>query len=124
MKFLNSILETFKKFWYLFVMLGLTILVIVVGFIDNSKMAGVTNAIKDIIASYKDQVKTIDKLADKRSSKDKQEFQTYEERAKDLQDKRDADLAKVNAKKIQMVEELKDESADELAKKMKEEFKL
>ena len=124
MKFLNSTLETFKKFWYLFAMLGLTILVIVVGFVDNSKMAGVTNAIKDIIASYKNQVKTIDKLADKRSSKDKQEFQTYEERAKELQDKRDADLSKVNAKKIQMVEELKDESADELAKKMKEEFKL
>jgi len=124
MKILNSTLETFKKFWYIFAIIGLTILVVVVGFIDNSKMAGVTNTIKDIIVGYKDQVKTIDKLANKKSAKDKQVVQTHEERAKELQDKRDADLAKVNAKKIQMVEELKDESADDLARKMKEEFKL
>jgi hypothetical protein len=124
MKFLNSVLETIKKYWYLLAILSLTGLVLIVGFIENSKMAGVTNAIKNIIASYKKQVKTVDKLADKRSRKDKQLEKAREEREKEIQQQRDADLAKVNAKKLQLVEELKEQSTDDLAKKMKEEFKL
>jgi hypothetical protein len=124
MKFLNSVLETIKKYWYLLAILSLTALVLIVGFIENSKMAGVTDAIKDIIASYKKQVKTVDKLADKRSKKDKQVEKLREEREKEIQEKRDSDLAKVNAKKLQIVEELKEQPVDELAKKLKEEFKL
>ena len=124
MKFLNSVLETIKKYWYLLAILSLTVLVLIVGFIENSKMAGVTDAIKDIIASYKKQVKTVDKLADKRSKKDKQVEKLREEREKEIQEKRDSDLAKVNAKKLQIVEELKEQPVDELAKKLKEEFKL
>jgi hypothetical protein len=124
MKFLNSLLETLKKFWYFFVILALTVLVLVVGFIENSKMAGLANSIKDIIVSYKKQVKTIDKLADKKSSSDKEVVQTYEDREKQIQAEREVALAKVNAKKIKVVEELKDDSTQELAKKLKDEFKL
>jgi preprotein translocase subunit SecF len=124
MKFLNSVLESLKKFWYFFVILALTILVLFVGFVENSKMAGLVNAIKDIIGNYKKQVKTIDKLADKKAEKDKQVTQTYEERSKQIQEKRDSELAKVNAKKIEIVKELKDKSSEELAEKMKQEFKL
>jgi long-subunit acyl-CoA synthetase (AMP-forming) len=124
MKFLNSALEMIKKYWYLFLILLLTGLVLVVGFVENSKMAGLVNVVKDIIENYKKQVKTVDKLASKKSSKDKKVVQTYEERAKQIQEKRDSDLAKVNAKKLEVVEELKDKSTDELAKKLKEEFKL
>ena len=124
MKFLNSVLETLKKFWYFFVILGLTVLVIAVGFIENSKLAGLVNTMKDVIQNYKKQVKTIDKLADNKSVKDKQVIKTYEEQQLEIQQQRDAALAKVNAKKIKVVEELKDKSSDDLAKKMKEEFKL
>jgi long-subunit acyl-CoA synthetase (AMP-forming) len=124
MKFLNSALEMIKKYWYLFLILLLTGLVLVVGFVENSKMAGLVNAVKDIIENYKKQVKTVDKLASKKSSKDKKVIQTYEERAKQIQEKRDTDLSKVNAKKLEVVQELKDKSTDELAQKLKEEFKL
>lgn len=124
MKFLNSSLETIKKYWYLLVIFVLTIMVLMVTFLENSKMAGVVNVVKDMITNYKKQIKTIDKLADKKANKDKKVLQTYEETAKQIQEKRDIDLEKVNAKKIQLVEDLKDESADQLAKKMKEEFKL
>ena len=124
MKFLNSLLETLKKFWYFFAILALTVLVLVVGFIENSKLAGLTNSIKDIIASYKKQVKTIDKLSDKKAASDKETVQTYIDREKEIQTQRDAELAKVNARKIKVTEELKDKPADELAKKMKDEFKL
>jgi DNA-binding ferritin-like protein len=124
MKFLNSLLETLKKFWYFFVILALTALVLVVGFIENSKMTGLTNSIKDIIGNYKKQVKTIDKLGDKKAASDKETVQTYIDREKELQAEREAALAKINAKKIKVVEELKDKPTDELAKKMKDEFKL
>jgi len=124
MKFLNSLLETLKKFWYFFVILALTVLVLVVGFVENSKMTGLTNSIKDIIGNYKKQVKTIDKLGDKKAVSDKETVQTYIDREKELQAEREAALAKVNAKKIKVVEELKDKPTDELAKKMKDEFKL
>mgnify|MGYP003352402967 FL=1 len=124
MKFLNSLLETLKKFWYFFAILALTALVLVVGFIENSKLAGLTYSIKDIITSYKKQVKTMDKLGDKKAASDKETVQTYIDREKEIQAQRDAELAKVNAKKIKVTEELKDKPADELAKKMKDEFKL
>ncbi|NDC31156.1 MAG: hypothetical protein EBZ58_09535, partial [Bacteroidetes bacterium] len=80
--------------------------------------------IKDIIGNYKKQVKTIDKLGDKKAVSDKETVQTYIDREKELQAEREAALAKVNAKKIKVVEELKDKPTDELAKKMKDEFKL
>lgn len=124
MKFLNSVLETVKKYWYLFLISFLTVVVIVVGFIENSRMAGLVNVVKDIVQNYKKQVKTIDKLSEKKVIDDKKVAQTYEQKSKEIQQKRDEELAKVQAKKIKVVEELKDQSADELAKKMKEEFKL
>ena len=95
MKFLNSLLETLKKFWYFFAILALTALVLVVGFVENSKLAGLTNSIKDIITSYKKQVKTMDKLGDKKAASDKETVQTYIDREKEIQTQRDAELAKI-----------------------------
>lgn len=124
MKSVNSVLETIKKYWYLLLIFALTALVLVVGFIENSKMAGLVNAIKDIVQNYKKQVKTIDKLADKKAAKDKQVVKTYQETQQEIEEKRNAALAKVNATKIKMTNELKDKTTQELADKMKEEFKL
>jgi cell shape-determining protein MreC len=124
MKFLNSIFEAIKKYWYMFVILGLTVLVISVSFVENTKIAQLVRTLKDTAENYKKRVDTIDDLADDKIKKDKQVIKTYEERAKEIQEKREKDLSKVNARKLQIVEELKDKSAEELAKKMKEEFKL
>lgn len=124
MKFLNSIFETIKKYWYLLVIVALTAMVIGVSFIENSKLASLVRVLKDTAQNYRKRVDTIDNLAEKKTKKDKKVTKTYEEKVKQIQEKREEDLAKVNAKKIQVVEELKDNSAEELAKKMKEEFKL
>lgn len=121
---MKKILDTIQKYWYLFVILCLTVLVIGISFVENTKIAQLVRILKDTAENYKKQVKTIDKLADKKANKDKEVTKTYEEKAKEIQQKREEDLAKVNAKKIQVVEELKDKSAEELAKKMKDEFKL
>ena len=124
MKFLNSVLETIKKYWYILAIAALTLLVLIVSFLENSKLAGLVRLLNNTSDNYKKQVETIDKLADKKSKKDKQATKSYEDKAKEIQAKREADLAKVNAKKIELVEELKDKSTEELANKLKEEFKL
>lgn len=124
MKFLNSMLEAIKKYWYMFVILGLTVLVISVSFVENTKIAQLVRTLKDTAENYKKRVDTVEELADDKTKKDKETIKTYEERAKEIQEKREKDLSKVNARKLQIVEELKDKSAEELAKKMKEEFKL
>jgi hypothetical protein len=124
MKILNSMLEAIKKYWYMFVILGLTVLVISVSFVENTKIAQLVRTLKDTAENYKKRVDTVEELADDKTKKDKETIKTYEERAKQIQEKREKDLSKVNARKLQIVEELKDKSAEELAKKMKEEFKL
>jgi cell shape-determining protein MreC len=124
MKFLNSMLEAIKKYWYMFVILGLTVLVISVSFVENTKIAQLVRTLKDTAENYKKRVDTVEELADDKTKKDKETIKTYEERAKQIQEKREKDLSKVNARKLQIVQELKDKSAEELAKKMKEEFKL
>lgn len=124
MKFLNSIFETVKKYWYLLVILALTVMVIGVSFVENSKLASLVRVLKDTAQNYRKRVDTIDNLSEKKTKKDKQVTKTYEQKAKEIQEKREEDLAKVNAKKLEVVEQLKDNSAEELAKKMKEEFKL
>jgi cell shape-determining protein MreC len=124
MKFLNLLFETFKKYWYMFIILGLTVLVISVSFVENTKIAQLVRTLKDTAENYKKRVDTIDNLSDNKTKKDKKATKTYEEIRKEIEQKREEDLAKVNARKLQIVEELKDKTAEELAKKMKEEFKL
>lgn len=124
MKILEKVFETIKKYWYLLVILALTVMVILVSFVENSKLASLVRVLKDTAQNYRKRVDTIDNLSDKKTKKDKQVTKTYEEKAKEIQEKREEDLAKVNAKKIQVVEKLKDKSAEELAQKLKEEFKL
>lgn len=124
MKFLNSVLKTLKEFWYFFVILFLTIVIVAVGFIENSKLSGLTSSLKSLVDGYKKQVKTVDKLADKRSEDDKKTREKYDNNTKKIEEKKQEELKKVEETKKETVETLKKKSADELAKKMKEEFKL
>lgn len=121
---MKKVFKLFEKYWYLFVIFCLTALVIGVGFVENTKIAQLVRTLKDTAANYKKRIDVIDKLAEKRSKKNKETTKNYEQKAKEIQEKRDTDLARVNAKKLEVVEELKDKTAQELANKMKEEFKL
>jgi len=124
MKFLNSVFETIKKYWYLLVILALTVMVIGVSFVENSKLASLVRVLKDTAENYRKRVDTIDNLSEKKTKKDKKVAKNYEEKVQQIKEKRDSELAKVNTTKIKVVEELKDKTAEELAAKMKEEFKL
>lgn len=121
---MKKVFETIKKYWYLFAILSLTILVLVVGFVENSKLATLVRTLKDTAENYRNRVETIDTLSNKKTKKDKQATKTYQETAKEIEEKRQEELKKANAKKLELVEELKDKSAEELAAKLKNEFKL
>jgi 23S rRNA pseudoU1915 N3-methylase RlmH len=99
-------------------------LVLFVSFVENSKIQTLTNLIKTTSDNYKKQFDAMQELNNKRLEEDKKIIETYEERIQQIEKKRAADLAKVNAKKIQVVDELKNKSTEELAQKMKDEFKL
>lgn len=124
MSFLNSLLETLKKFWYFLAILALTGLVLFVGFVENAKIQTLTNLIKTTSENYKKQFDVLQELTNKRLEEDQRIIQEYEARIQQIERKRAAELAKVNARKIQVVDQLKNKSAQELAQKMKDEFKL
>lgn len=124
MKFLNFILNTIKKYWYLCVIFSLTGLILVVGFSGNSKLVQLVKLLGSTAQNYQKRVDTIDKLAGKKSEKDKKAIDTYEKKSKQIEDNKQKQLEKEGTRKLKLVKKLKDESSEELAKKMKDEFKL
>jgi hypothetical protein len=124
MKFINSALETIKKFWYMFAIVALTGVVLLVGFLENSKVAGISSLVRKLADSYRKQINTVEELSDKKDIKDKQAKKVLDTKINKIEDKKEKDLKKVEADKIKAVEVLKDTSTEELAKKMKEEFRL
>jgi ABC-type amino acid transport substrate-binding protein len=124
MKFINSALETIKKFWYMFAIVALTGVVLLVGFLENSKVAGISKFVRSLADSYRKQMNAVENLSDKKEIKDKQAKKNLDDKIKKIDDKKEKDLKKIEEDKIKTVEVLKDTSTEELAKKMKEEFKL
>jgi hypothetical protein len=98
---IDKIFKTIKKYWYMFVVLGLTGLVIVVSFVENAKVAGLTNMIKKLADGYK-----------------------AEKKVKQIELKKEQQIKKVLEDKQKTIDTLKDKTTQELADKMKEEFKL
>lgn len=124
MKRSKSILENLKKYWYLFVIFGLTGLVLLASFMGEARAAQLVKTLKDSAENYKKRVDLIENLSEQKSDKDKKALKVYEENNKEIEEKKKKQVKKVNKTKLKLVEKLKEESTDELAKKMKEEFKL
>lgn len=120
----DNIMKKIKKYWYMVLIFLLTALVIVVSFIENAKVAGLTNVIKKIADSYRKQFDKLETLNDKKIKKDKEVISKSEKKAVEIELKKEKQLEEIIANKQKQVEVLKDESAEELAKKLKEEFKL
>lgn len=124
MKLLNTILETAKKYWYIAIILVLTLAVVVVSFTDNAKLAGLAKTIKLVADNYRKQINTMDILSDAKTEKDKELSSVYEKNISEIEKAREVNLKKISVTKTKTVKKLKDKSADELAQTMKEEFKL
>ena len=124
MKLLNTILETAKKYWYIAIILVLTLAVVVVSFTDNAKLAGLAKTIKLVADNYRKQINTMDILSDAKTEKDKELSSVYEKNISEIEKAREVNLKKISVTKTKTVKKLKDKSADELAQTIKEEFKL
>ena len=124
MKLLNTILETAKKYWYIAIILVLTLAVVVVSFSDKAKLAGLAKTIKLVADNYRKQINTLDILSDAKTEKDKELSSVYEKNISEIEKAREVNLKKISVTKTKTVKKLKDKSADELAQTMKEEFKL
>lgn len=121
---IDKIFKTIKKYWYMFVVLGLTGLVIVVSFVENAKVAGLTNMIKKLADGYKKQFDKLETLNDKKTEKDKNIVSKAEKKVKQIELKKEQQIKKILEDKQKTIDTLKDKTAQELADKMKEEFKL
>lgn len=121
---IDKIFKTIKKYWYMFVVLGLTGLVIVVSFVENAKVAGLANMIKKLADGYKKQFDKLETLNDKKTEKDKNIVSKAEKKVKQIELKKEQQIKKILEDKQKTIDTLKDKTAQELADKMKEEFKL
>jgi len=120
----DKILKTIKKYWYMFAIFGLTGIVIVVNFVENAKVAGLTNMIKKLADGYKKQFDKLETLNDKKIEKDKNVIKKAEKNAALIEQKKEEQIQKVIEDKQKTVDVLKDKTAQELADKLKKEFKL
>jgi ribosomal protein L9 len=121
---INKILETCKKYWYMFAIFALTGVVLLVGFVENSKVAGLSNMIKKIADGYVKQFDKLETLNDAKTKKDKKIIAKAEKKIAEIEKDKEEKIQKVLEEKEKVVEKLKDSSAEELAKKLKEEYKL
>jgi DNA anti-recombination protein RmuC len=121
---IDKIMLTIKKYWYMFAILVLTGVVIAVSFVENSKVAGIAGMLKNLTDGHKKQFDKLDKLAEQKGEKDKKVIKTSEAKLKEIENKKEEQMAKVLEEKQKTVESLKKESTEDLAKKLKEEFKL
>ena len=108
----------------MFAIFGLTGVVIAVSFVENAKVAGLTNMIKKLADSYKKQFDKLETLNDKKIEKDKNAISKAEKKAAQIEQKKEEQMQKVIQDKQKTVDVLKDKTAEELADKLKKEFKL
>lgn len=121
---IDKMLKTIKKYWYMFAIFGLTGIVIAVSFVENAKVAGLTNMIKKLADSYKKQFDKLETLNDKKIEKDKNAISKAEKKTAQIEQKKEEQMQKVIQDKQKTVDVLKDKTAEELADKLKKEFKL
>jgi len=120
----NKILETCKKYWYMFAIFALTGVVLLVSFVENSKVAGLSNVIKKIADGYIKQFDKLETLNDAKTKKDKKVIKKAEKKIEAIEKDKEEKIQKVLEEKEKVVEKLKDSSTEELAKKIKEEYNL
>ena len=121
---IDKMLKTIKKYWYMFAIFRLTGIVIAVSFVENAKVAGLTNMIKKLADSYKKQFDKLETLNDKKIEKDKNAISKAEKKTAQIEQKKEEQMQKVIQDKQKTVDVLKDKTAEELADKLKKEFKL
>lgn len=113
-----------KKYWYLFVIASLTSIWIASMLIDKARFSALGNSLSKVIDSYKGALKSNDKAIKQLTDKNDAAKLAKERKELELKSKKEKALEEIENKKKKDVEDLKDSNLDDLAGKLKDEFKL
>ena len=122
--FFNTVLNTIKRNWYLFVIAALGVVIFGMTYVHGGKLSGLINSLGTLSDNYRKQVKTIDKLSEKKSANDKKVIKDNKKSLKEIEGKEKENLENVEKEKQKTIDNLKKKKSKELAKKVKDEFKL
>lgn len=120
----DKILNTIKKNWYLLVIGILGVVILGITYINGGKLSGLVDTLGKLASNYRKQVKTIDKLSGNKSDSDKKAIDENRKKLILLKSKEQKQLDKVEKEKQEAVDGLKKKKSKDLAKKMKDEFKI
>lgn len=124
MKKLETILHIVKKYWYLVVILFLIISSLIFATGDAARLSKFNKIFTDVVQSYKDyfnDFKDAEKKEDKANDKAKQNL---DKNLEEINSKSEIELKGIELSRQQLIDELSKKSPIELAKLLKEEFKL
>lgn len=124
MKKLETILHIVKKYWYLVVILFLIISSLIFATGDAARLSKFNKIFTDVVQSYKDyfnDFKDAEKKEDKANDKAKENL---DKNLEEINSKSEIELKGIELSRQQLIDELSKKSPIELAKLLKEEFKL
>lgn len=121
---LDKVLFLLKKYWYIFLISILTAMVIVLSFSGNAKIVNLLSTIMNMRNSFKKQVDIIDNLSDTKTKQNSKAVKQHSDNVIKLETKRDAGVKKAEEEKDAEIKVLSSKTSAELAKDLKDTFKL
>lgn len=121
---LDKVLLLIKKYWYIFLISILTATVIGLSFSGNAKIVNLLSTIMNMRNSFKKQVDIIDNLSDIKTKQNAAAVKQQANNVVKLEGKRDGAIKKVEQDKDAEIKVLTTKSSAELAKDLKDTFKL
>lgn len=121
---LDKVLLLIKKYWYIFLISILTATVIGLSFSGNAKIVNLLSTIMNMRNSFKKQVDIIDNLSDIKTKQNAAAVKQQATNVVKLEGKRDGAIKKVEQDKDAEIKVLTTKSSAELAKDLKDTFKL
>lgn len=120
----NLFLLTIKKYWYLFLIGVLGLVVVATSFSGNAKIANLLSTIMDMRNSFQQQVNVIDKLSDDKTKANNTAVKQHNDDVVKIETKKQQALANVQSEKDKEIEASLKKNSKELAQEMKDVFKL
>lgn len=124
MKKLETILHIVKKYWYLIVILFLIISSLVIGTGDAARLSKFNKIFTDVVESYKNYFKDFKDAEKKEEQANDKAKENLDKNLEEINSKSETELKAIELSRQELIDELSKKSPVELAKLLKEEFKL
>lgn len=124
MKALDKAINLVKKYWYLFLVAGSGLAIVITGIFFRGRSKALIDAFMKNREGMMKQVKKIDELHEEANKKKDKAFEEHQEEVKAIEAEKEKKLDEIELEKEKRVEELKDKELGELADKLGKEFDL